>query len=140
MILLSAVGEEGFQNPKLTIETTLADGSKRQFEFDPTFAQPLPRPLSAPVVNFKVDRGERSHIAEVEVHGLTALPLDKAGSFFRTDATLIATKRTNAYSPSRVNRGVDSLLAELRQLGFAEAEVRAPRRANGTAPWSCAST
>jgi outer membrane protein assembly complex protein YaeT len=46
---------------------------------------------------------------------------------FRTDATLIATARTNAYSSSRDTRAADALLDALQQRGYAEAEVKAQK-------------
>ena len=125
VILVSALAEEGFKSAELEIETRLADGTKKKFTFDPTFAKPLPRPFEAEAVTFKINRGVRSHIDAVEIEGLTVLPLKKARGFFRNDTTLIGNDRTNAYAPSRVNRGVDSLLGELQQQGYAEAQVRA---------------
>src|SRR5688572_18535621 len=47
VILVSSLGEQGFQKPEILIDMTLADGSKRQLAFDATFQNPLPRPLSA---------------------------------------------------------------------------------------------
>lgn len=134
VILSSALGEEGFQQPVIEIEATLTDGSRKTFLFDPTFAQPLPRPLQVQEARFKLKPGVRSYIAKVEFTGLTAVPLKSARSFFRSDATLLATARTNAYSPSRVARATDALLDELKQRGYAEAEVRAARIENQQGP------
>lgn len=125
VILVSALGDEGFQKPVLTIEVEAEAGGKRTFAFDPTFASPLPRPIDAEKVRFRVQRGVRSYVDAVEVEGLTVLPVERAQDFFRTKGTWIAEKRTNAYAPSRVNRAADALLAELRQRGHIEAEVRA---------------
>lgn len=125
VILVSAVAEEGFQTPELEIEMELTDGTKQRFKFDPTFAKPLPRPLEASVVTFRVQRGVRSHIDAVAVEGLTVMPVKKARDLFRNDSTLVASDRTNAYAASRVNRGVAALLAELHQRGYADAQVRA---------------
>lgn len=124
VILVSTVAEAGFQKPELEIEALLADGTKEKFNFDPTFARPLPRPMEAKAVTFRVQRGVRSHIDAVEVLGLTAIPIKRARGFFRNDGTLVASDRTNAYAPSRVTRGADGLLAELRQRGYADAQVR----------------
>src|SRR5690349_4578604 len=53
VILASALGEQGFQKPVIEIELVLTDGSKTQFQFDPTFEKPLPRPLEAREVRFE---------------------------------------------------------------------------------------
>jgi len=127
VILVAALGAEGFQNPKIQIEATLTDGTTRNFEFDSTFTNPLPRPLPATAVKFQLDPGERSRVEQVDFVGLNAMPVDEAESFFRSQNTLITMARTNAYSPAALNRGEDALLSELRQLGFARSEVRAEK-------------
>jgi outer membrane protein insertion porin family len=130
VILYSTFNDDGFQAPAIEIEPTLRDGSRPRFAFDPTFAQPLPRPLEATRVAFRVVPGIRSHVAEVQISGLSAIPGKRARAFFRIDNTLIGTRRTNAYSPSRVARGADALLAELRQSGYAEAAIEAANSAD----------
>lgn len=127
VILVSALGEEGFQNPRLEMQLTVEDGTERTFTFDPTFAQPLPRPLQAREVKFKLQPGVRSHVDKVNFTGLTAVNPKRARSFFRSDATLLATAKINAYAPARMNRAADSLLSELRQKGYAESDVKAEK-------------
>lgn len=127
VILSSSLGEEGFQKPKIEMEVKSTDGSVQTHVFDPTFASPLQRPIEAREVKFKLHRGVRYHIADVQFSGLEAVPPKQARAFFRSDSTLIATERTNAYSPSRVSRASDALLDELHRLGHAEADVRAQK-------------
>ncbi len=133
VILVSSLGDEGFQNPVVEIEATLVDGTEKRFTFDPTFARPLPRPLSAREVKFKLQRGVRSHVETVEIVGLEAVSAKRARAFFRSDATLLATAKANAFSPARLNRGADSLLGELRQKGYAESDVQAKKMAESPA-------
>lgn len=125
VILVSALSQSGFQNPEVQIEATLTDGAKVVHEFDPSFAVPLPRPLSARQVHFRLNPGVRSHVAAVEFVGLNAVSERQARAFFRTDATLVATARTNAFSPGKLGRGVEGLLGELRQQGYISAQVKA---------------
>jgi outer membrane protein insertion porin family len=124
VILVSSIGEQGFQRPEITIEMKLEDGTQKQFGFDSTFANPLPRPLSAREVRFKVRTGLRYYIDVVDFTGLAAMSEKQARGFFRTDTTLFANAAANAYSPSRVSRSADALLSELRQRGYAESDVR----------------
>jgi outer membrane protein assembly complex protein YaeT len=128
VILWSSLGEQGFQSPVIEIAVELDDGAKRTYRFDPTFENALPRPLTAREVKFKVERGVRFYIDEVQFTGLTVLSSREARAFFRSEATLLANARTNAFSPSRVSRAADALLAELLQRGFAEATVKATPR------------
>ena len=130
VILSSALGEDGFQKPTIEIVVTLAEGTAKTFVFDPTFASPLPRPLAAREVKFKLKRGVRYHVDAVTFSGLTVLSTKQARAFFRSDATLIALARTNAYAPSRVTRAADAVLDELHQRGYVEAEVRAQKTAD----------
>ena len=87
-----------------------------------------PRPLEAREVRFKVKPGVRFHIDEVSFTGLTIMNAKDARRFFRSDTTLLMNTRTNAFSPSRVARAADALLAELRQRGYAASEVRTSTR------------
>src|SRR4051812_22261127 len=64
VILSSSLGEEGFQKPETQIEAILEDGTAKKFIFDPTFANPLPRPIAAREVKFKLKPGVRYHIDE----------------------------------------------------------------------------
>lgn len=134
VILGAALAEQGFQNPTITIDVTLADGARREFVFDPTFARPLPRPMVATSALFRVERGVRSFVDEVEIGGLAAIPEDRGRRFFRADTALLGGRRINAYSKSRVGRAADALLAELQQLGYAEAQVRAAPAAEPAGP------
>jgi outer membrane protein assembly complex protein YaeT len=129
VILTSALGEEGFQAPTINIDLVLEDGSRQEFVFDPTFTRTLPRPLRAREVKFRLERGIRSHVEQVEFVGLTAIEEEKARGYFRTGATLLATDKANAFSPGRMSRGADGLLSELRQMGFAESDVKATKAA-----------
>lgn len=125
VILSSSLSAQGFQRPEITIETTLENGTEKTFPFDFTFSTPLPRPLNARRVNFKIKPGVRFYIDQVQFTGLTIMRPKDARTFFRSDSTLFANARTNAYSPSRVSRAADAVLDELRQRGYAESDVRA---------------
>ena len=123
VILRSALGEEGFQRATIEIVAELEDGSTRRMKFDPTFEQPLPRPLSARAVHFQLNPGVRFTIDTVRFTGLTELSERQASALFRSDAALFLTARANAWSSARVARSVDALLSELRQRGHIEAEA-----------------
>ena len=73
VILSSALGEKGFQQPVVEIEMVLEDGSGKRVRFDPTFENPLPRPLNAREVRFKLTPGVRFYIDKVEFAGLTVM-------------------------------------------------------------------
>jgi hypothetical protein len=125
VILSATLGEAGYQHPQIAILAREGGAPRLKLVFDPTFARPLPRTLTAEEVTFEVTPGLRSHIERVEFTGLTAISPATAEGFFRRRNTLFVNKGAKAYSPARMNRGADSLLADLRQLGYIDAAVRA---------------
>ena len=125
VILTSALNEEGFQRPEIDVAATLVDGTERKFRFDPTFTNPVPRPLKARELHFTVRPGVRWRIANVAMEGLTVMPEKNGRGFFRTESTLLVVARTNAYSKSQLNRSENALLDDLKRRGYAEATVRA---------------
>jgi outer membrane protein assembly factor BamA len=130
VILVSALGDEGYLHAAVDIVAELEDGGTRRFTFDPTFATPLPRPLHARAVTFELRRGVRYTVDTVRFNGLSALPERQARALFRSDAALFLTARSNAFSPARLNRSADALLGELRQRGRVEAGVRTSTAVN----------
>lgn len=125
VILTSTLGDEGFQAPRIELEVALPGGGRERVPFDPTFAKPLPRGWRATALTLHVAPGVRSYVDAVEVTGLVAVPPARARGFFRTESVLFATRKANAWSPARGQRGADSLRTELQRLGYAEAEVAA---------------
>ncbi len=125
VLLVSALGEEGFQKPVIETDVTLANGAVRQLVFDASLETAMPRPLEARAVRFQVKPGARWHVDSVEITGLTVLPAKTARAFFRMESMLFVRAKTNAYSPSHVGSAAGALLGELRQRGYADAVVRA---------------
>ncbi len=124
-LLVSAVEAQGFLKPVIEIEWTPESGAAQRFTFDTTLATPLPRLLAAKAVTFHVKRGVRFVVEEVKIEGLTALPLKVASGYFRPNQMLFVAGEARAYTPSRLNGALDVVLEELRQRGYAEAQVHA---------------
>ncbi len=125
VIVNAALNQDGFQRPEIDIAATRPDGSVRRLRFDPTFEHPIPRPLAARALAFRVAPGVRWRVANVLIDGLTVLPIKEGQAYFRSDATLFIVAGTNAYSKSQLNRSENALLDELKRRGYAEATVRA---------------
>jgi outer membrane protein assembly factor BamA len=124
VMLVSALGEEGYQRPVVEIQATLTDGTLKRHVFDASFETSLPRPLEVRMVEFRVTPGIRWYVDSVAFTGLRALPVKAARPFFRSEAMLFVLAKQNAYSPSHVENAAGKLLGELRRLGYAEAVVR----------------
>lgn len=125
VILLSVLVDEGFQSPTIELEVKPVEGEKQTYTFDPTFAKPLPRTIRARKVAFKVTPGVRSFVDKVEIAGLAPNEEKRAREFFISESTVLRSERINAFSRGRLDRGEDSLLASLKQDGYAEAKVTA---------------
>ena len=78
-----------------------------------------------PIGAFLVVEGVRYVVHEVRLDGLSVLPVKKAREYFQPDKGLLGGGEARAYTPSRLNRAIDALRFELRQHGYAEAQVRA---------------
>jgi outer membrane protein insertion porin family len=125
VMLVSALGEEGYQKPVVEIEMTLADGVVQRLTFDARLESAVPRPLAARTVVFRVKPGPRWHVDAVAITGLTVLPLKTARAFFRMESMLFVLAKTNAYSPAHVASATGALLGELQRRGYADAVVHA---------------
>jgi outer membrane protein assembly complex protein YaeT len=124
-LLMSAVQSEGFLKPTIMVECVDAGGAKTELVLDETMAATVPRTLAARAVRFRVTPGVRYHVREVKFAGLHALKAAAARSFFVGDSALFSGKASRVHTPARLARALDGLQAELRQLGYAEAAVRA---------------
>ena len=124
-LLMSAVQSEGYLQPAIAVECSDAGGTKTAFTFDEKMTATVPRTLEARAVRFQVKPGVRFFVSVVKFAGLHVLPESTARSFFIGEAALFAGKASRAHTPSRLARALDGLQAEIRQLGYAEAEVRA---------------
>lgn len=123
-MLMSALHAEGFANATIRVEWNEADGTTAGRDFDRSMVATVPRTLQTGEVRFRVTPGARFFASEVTFVGLHALKEKAARSFFVGEAALFPGKASRAYTPDRLARALDSLQAELREQGLAEAEVR----------------
>ena len=123
-LLMSAVQSEGFLKPAIAVECVDASGTKTKFALDESMTTTVPRTLEARALRFRITPGVRFFVSEVKFTGLHAVKERAARSFFVGDTALLSGKASRAHTPSRLSRALDGLQAELRGLGFAEAEVR----------------
>lgn len=124
-LLMSAVQDDGYLKVVINVTVVAPDGQRTQFRLDETMSVGIPRETVASRVEFEVERGVRYYLADVKFVGLTAIDEKVALGYFVGESTLINNKAVKLYTPSRLTRSVDSLMADLRQRGFAEADVRA---------------
>src|ERR1043166_5830882 len=123
LILKSKLREDGFLQPTIVIRIIRDDGSRAKYVWNET--EPLPRPLRAREVNFRIKRGRLYHYGKLEFAGLTAILEKKARAYFIETGGLVPLKQNRIYSPERLKRSISNLEQILQRMGFQEAQVRA---------------
>lgn len=134
LILASRLTQDGFLNPVLRADVVLADGSTVQYEWDDPVEQPLPRPLDARSVHFRIEEGLLYYYAGLEFEGLETLTEKEARSFFVETGTLLPIRRNRIYTPENVERGLSSIVETLERRGYqsAQAEITEVERDDKT--------
>jgi outer membrane protein insertion porin family len=122
LILKSKVREDGYLNPTIVI-TAFGDEEKKGVRYFWSETEPLPRPLQAREVRFKIRKGVLFHFEKIEFTGLTALKEKKALGYFIETSGLVPLKQNRVYSPERLKRGVANLEEVLNRTGFQDAKV-----------------
>src|SRR5579864_6191646 len=100
LILKSKLLDDGFLEPKITIRILKEDGTGAQYVWNET--EPLPRPLRAKQVEFRIRKGVLYHYYKLEFNGLNALTPRKARSFFIETGGIVPLKQNRVYSPARL--------------------------------------
>ena len=83
LVLLSALNEEGYLEPALTVETQLTDGRRANYPLDARLEPSLPRPLAASSATLLLTKGRRFALRGVTFRGLLAMTEKEARAFFR---------------------------------------------------------
>lgn len=123
LILKSKLLDDGFLEPKITIRIVKEDGTRAQYVWNET--EPLPRPLRAKRVEFKIEKGVLFYYSKLEFNGLTALTPKKARRYFVQTGGIVRLKRNRVYSPGRLKRSLANLSEVLDRMGYREQEVKA---------------
>lgn len=124
-LLMSAVQSAGFLKPVIVVECTDRAGHTTMFSVDAAMATMVPRTMAARAVQFRVQPGVRYFVSDVTFTGLHAVKAKAARRFFMGDAVLFPGKASRAYTPAGLARALAGVEAELKELGLAEADVRA---------------
>jgi outer membrane protein assembly complex protein YaeT len=123
LVLVSELNGNGYLDPILTVDATLADGRVMRHALDARLDPPLPRPLVATAATLRIEKGRRFTLREVTFTGLLALTEKEAHAFFVGELSLIPLAAERIYSPGRLQGSAGNLEEALRQLGYADAVV-----------------
>ena len=125
LVLISSLNNQGYLEPTLTVEATLAGGQVVKYALDARLEPPLPRPLEASAATLHFKKGRQFTLKEITFSGLLAMKEKDARAFFVGENTLIPLASEKIYSPGRLQGAAENLEEALRQLGYAEAAVTA---------------
>jgi outer membrane protein insertion porin family len=123
LVLNADLIEAGFF--KSAVRATWIDSNGRSGEalLDADFSQPLPRPLWVTSLRLEAVPGIRAVVADVEIEGLTAVPINDAKVFFRPSSGWFTPDKARAWSSARMLRASGQLRDTLRAGGYAEARI-----------------
>lgn len=124
LILTSRVKRDGYLRPVIGISLELADGRLMRVDSAGLLDNPLPHPLRIVRARFEIRKGILYHYQSLQIHGLSAIPVKKARSYFIETGTLFSSKRSRVYTPAGLERGVSSVRDALDRLGYQDATAR----------------
>src|SRR2546430_15493840 len=122
-LLGSKLRRDGYLKPRIIANVTLTNGKTSAFEWRDSEREPLPRPIYASKVHFKIYKGVLYHYASVEFQGLQSMPEKQARSFFVETGALVPLKRGRIYTPDKVKQGISNLKETLERRGFGSNSV-----------------
>ena len=118
LLLNSKVRRDGYLKPRLTAQVTLNNGKTSTFQWEEAEREPLPRPLNARKVHFKIFKGVLYHYASVQLEGLQTMRDKEARAFFVETGALVPLKSNRIYTPEKLKQGVSNLKETLERRGF----------------------
>jgi outer membrane protein insertion porin family len=125
LILKSKLRADGFLAPTIIIIAFTDDGKRQRFVWSET--EPLPRPLRATEVRFRIKKGVLFHFDKLEFKGLAALTEKKARTYFIQTGGLVPLKQNRVYSPEHLKSSVANLEEVLNRMGYQDAKVTVGR-------------
>lgn len=123
IILTSRVKQDGFLEPRITVELDTDGGQQLLRTGESLRHEPLPPSLRVKRALFRINKGVFYHLVALNFEGLKAVPEKQARSFFVETGTLVNLKSHRVYTPEGARRGLNNLRDRLERLGFRQALV-----------------
>ena len=122
-VLDGAVQSKGYPEPTFEITLTQKDETKTSFQWNKDFIPSLPHDLKGTKVAFNVIPGTLSYYKSVTITGVSSLTEKACVHYFYPNNTLINTKEDRYYTEARFNQSMASLVRDLQQNGYHEAQA-----------------
>jgi len=123
LLLISNLQRDGYLKPRIVAHVTLEENKTVSFEWSDPQREPLPRPLRARKVRFKIHRGVLYHYASLAFEGLQKMRPKEARAFFVETDVLVPLKRSRVYTPEKLKQSLSNLKETLERRGFEHATV-----------------
>jgi outer membrane protein insertion porin family len=123
LLLVSTLRRDGYLKPRVVAHVTLDDKKTVDFEWLESGREPLPRPLRARRVRFKIHKGMLYHYASVQIEGLRIMSVKEARAFFIEKDVLIHFKDTRIYTPEKLKQSLNNLQETMERRGYESAKV-----------------
>ncbi|HEX7860498.1 MAG TPA: BamA/TamA family outer membrane protein [Verrucomicrobiae bacterium] len=119
LVLFSRLGRDGYLFPTIRVVAEFRDGARQEFFWSEPLGEPLPRPLEAKRLEFKIEPGVLFYFEEVRFAGIDELiPLRDAAHFFIETDALLQVRKNRRYAPEKLRNGVRNLEEALQRLGY----------------------
>lgn len=125
LVLLQRIRRDGFLDPRISVTIQLHDGDRMEVNAAELLENPLPRPLYATGLHFKVSKGPLFFYDKVDFQGLQAIPYKQALGYFVEVGPFFDLKTARIYTPERLSQSLRNLSSALDQKGYREVEVTA---------------
>jgi len=122
-VLDGAVQSKGYPEPTLEITLTKEDDSEVNFHWDKDFTPALSHELKGKKIAFKVIPGTLNYYTTVTITGISSLEEKACVNYFYPNNTLVSTKEDRYYTEARFHQSVASLVRDLQQNGYHEAQA-----------------
>ncbi|HAV63610.1 MAG TPA: hypothetical protein DCY13_14745, partial [Verrucomicrobiales bacterium] len=123
VVLRNHLNNDGYQEAVVHAELMLTSGELVKVDWNGKTELEVPRPLAVKRARFGTDRGPLFHFEALEIHGLSAIPVQQATEFFYKTDMLLRLKSNRRFSRSQLNNSVANLRQHLVNLGHRNAAV-----------------
>ncbi|MCD8482153.1 MAG: BamA/TamA family outer membrane protein [Verrucomicrobia bacterium] len=124
LIVRSRQVADGYLDVRIHVDLVAEDGTESGLLWTGEGLLDIPSDTSFSAVRLRLESGVQYFFEELQITGLTVLPIQEARRFFYNDAFLLGGRTARAYSPGVLRAAVNNLEDELRFLGFQDAAVR----------------
>lgn len=123
LILQSTLQRDGYLQPSIEVKIIGSEGNESTYTWAGTIDPPLPRPLAAKKVEFRLIPGTRYRYGKIDVVGSKVLDHKQVRSFFVERGVLVPLKQTRIYTPDRAERSAANLREALMRRGFEKPQI-----------------